>query len=128
MNEVSAVMYAGLLSVLATACGAGAPESRLESDEVEQLEGDYGGPDGRMDIFATHNDDEIRQVLDVYGIKFARYALSETIAGCPQHFPEADRKMWHAFDGEFYYIDGVGRPSRAYKFLPPIVAEARITS
>lgn len=36
--------------------------------------------------------------------------------------------MWQSFDGEFYYVDSSGRPAQAYKFLPPIVAESRISA
>src|SRR5262245_51916747 len=53
---------------------------------------------------------------------------SELISDCPKYFPSSDRSVWHSFDGEYYYIDGSGRPLQAYKYLPPIVAEARIDS
>jgi hypothetical protein len=36
--------------------------------------------------------------------------------------------VWQSFDGEFYFVDNAGRPSQAYKYLPPVVTEARITA
>lgn len=53
---------------------------------------------------------------------------SELISDCPMYFASADRSTWRAFDGEYYYIDSVGRPLQAYKYLPPIVTAPRITA
>jgi len=56
---------------------------------------------------------------------FARSAL---LTDCSRTFPAADRNTWHAFDGEFYFIEANGRPNRAYKYLPPVAEASRITS
>jgi hypothetical protein len=47
---------------------------------------------------------------------------------CPKFFEVSFRNAWHKISGEFYYIDGAGRPNRAYKDVPPIAAESRSES
>src|SRR5262245_23646 len=94
----------------------------LAEDPIQALENDLGGPDGVMDMFANNSDAKAREKLSDYGIE---YRTSELISDCPKYFPASDRNFWQSFDGEFYYIEGNGRPSRAYKYLPPIAAEAR---
>ncbi|WP_438026378.1 DNA/RNA non-specific endonuclease [Sorangium sp. So ce233] len=75
-----------------------------------------------MDLFENGSEDEIRSTLEEYGIG---YAVQELISDCPQYFPSGDRNVWHSFDGEHYYIDGSGRPHRAYAYLPPIATAPR---
>ncbi|WP_437761021.1 DNA/RNA non-specific endonuclease [Sorangium sp. So ce1389] len=101
------------------ACGA---DPIGGGEPLEQLERDFGGPDGVMDLFENGSEDEIRDTLEEYGIG---YATQELISDCPQYFPSGDRNKWHSFDGEHYYIDGSGRPSRAYAYLPPIASAPR---
>ncbi|MFL5354367.1 DNA/RNA non-specific endonuclease [Archangium sp.] len=94
-----------------------------------QVERDFGGPDGVMDFFQSHSEEEIRQMLAPYGIGYRVHNVSAMlISDCPKNFPSTDRSVWHNFDGEYYYIDASGRPNKAYKYLPPIVAAARIDS
>lgn len=45
---------------------------------------------------------------------------------CEPTFAEGDRETWHAFDGEYYFIEPHGRPNRAYKYLPAIAEAQRI--
>jgi len=111
-------------------------------DIVSQIEQDYGGPNGLMDFFVSHTEDEIRQAMAQYGVGYKVYDVgnvmgkidgigtvsSALISDCPKYFPSSDRNVWQNFDGEYYYIEGYGRPSRAYKYLPPIVAAPRIDS
>jgi hypothetical protein len=100
--------------------GCGAQD--LESDDLaSQIEQDFGGPSGLMEFFATHSQDEIRQAMDPYGVRFT----TQLITDCPQYFPSSDRNIWHNINGEYYFIEGSGRPSRAYAYLPPITAAAR---
>jgi hypothetical protein len=70
-------------------------------------------------------------MLALYGMEYVEHAVSyddKNIADCPQYFPASDRNTWHNFDGEYYFIDGSGRPKQAYKYLPPIAAAPRSSS
>jgi hypothetical protein len=103
----------------------------LGGEEVaRQLERDFGGPDGLMDFFQRHTQEEIRQALAAYGVGYRVHGnvTAALISDCPKYFPSTDRSIWHNFDGEYYYIDASGRPNRAYKDLPPISAAPRIDS
>lgn len=98
-------------------------------ERAAQLERDFGGPDGVMDFFASHSEEEIRSMLAAYDIGYRVHEVSEQlISDCVKNFPSGDRSVWHNFDGEYYYIDSSGRPNKAYKYLPPITAAARIDS
>lgn len=98
-------------------------------DIVSQIERDFGGPSGLMDFFLSHTEDEIRQAMAQYGVGYKVHDVGSVtaslISDCPKYFPSGDRSMWHNFDGEYYFIETYGRPYRAYKYLPPIVAEGR---
>jgi hypothetical protein len=96
---------------------------------VDQLEAELGGPGAVLDLFTTGTEADIRGTLARHGIAFQVHALgTEAVDGCPQFFPVADRDTWHDIGGEFYFVDESGRPSRAYTFLPPVIAEGRSTS
>jgi len=117
------------LLVFATfACGgAQPPKSPAPSDEkADRLEADFAGPSGLMQFFDSNSDRAIAAALDAHDIGFARN--DEALSACEPVFEEGVRETWHAFDGEFYYIEEHGRPSRAYKYLPPVVAADRIES
>jgi hypothetical protein len=75
-----------------------------------------------VDFFESHLEDEVREVLEQYGLG---YATQELITDCTQTFPSGDRSTWHSLNGEYYYIDSAGRPNKAYTYLPPIASEAR---
>ncbi|MBN1204725.1 MAG: DNA/RNA non-specific endonuclease [Myxococcaceae bacterium] len=108
---------------------------------VSQIERDFGGPDGVMEFFESHTEDEIRQAMAPYGVGFKLHTEDELqralesygvgdvtaalITDCPQYFPSSDRNTWHNINGEYYFIESSGRPHRAYAYLPPIVAAAR---
>lgn len=119
-----------------SACGGidpsqdGRPMDLGGEETAAQLERDFGGPDGLMDFFQSHSEEEIRQALATYGIGYQVHGrvTAEAISDCVKNFPSADRSVWHNFDGEYYYIDSSGRPNKAYKYLPPITAAARIDS
>jgi hypothetical protein len=99
------------------------------SEPVDQLEASLGGPGAVLELFTTGTDAEIRGALAPHGIQYQVHALGATsIEACPRFFGADDRSTWHALTGEFYFIDSSGRPSRAYSFLPPIAAEARMTT
>lgn len=117
MKAMSALLCASFLALVG--CAA---EPIGDGEPLDALERDFGGPDGVMDLFESGSEEEIRATLDEYGIG---YAVQELISDCPQYFPSGDRNVWHSFDGEFYYIDGSGRPYRAYAYLPPIAAAPR---
>jgi hypothetical protein len=96
------------------------------ADPIEELEADLGGPDGIADMFRGQSETEVRARLADYGIGYVVSALS--IETCPKFFEATYRNAWHNITGEFYYVDGSGRPSRAYKDLPPVADEARSES
>ncbi|MCY1082259.1 DNA/RNA non-specific endonuclease [Archangium lansingense] len=126
LNKLSVAAVFGL--VLG---GCGATELDLGGEGVaSQMEQDFGGPNGLMEFFQSHTEEEIREALKPYGIGYVvrGRVTEEAISDCPKYFPTGDRNIWHNFDGEYYLIDGSGRPSRAYKYLPPISAAARIDS
>jgi hypothetical protein len=100
------------LSLLLVSCTGGEP--------VEWFEWEQGGPEGVMDLFERSSEDEIRRVLAAYGIE---YSTRELISDCPKYFPSSDRNEWHDFNGELYFIEASGRPSRASSDLPPIQGE-----
>lgn len=113
------------IALAAVACG-GTSTITLEpgAEVVDQLEDEFGGPAGLMEFFDAAPESMIEEVLDSHDIGFVRHAL---LTDCFPTFPESDRNTWHAFDGEFYYVETHGRPNRAYKYLPPIVAAPRIS-
>ncbi len=118
----------GRLSVVAVfglwlgGCGVQEPDG---DDVAGQIERDFGGPNEVMEFFETHSEEEIQRTLAPYGVKYVTDGL---ISDCPQYFPSGDRNIWHSLNGEYYFIDGSGRPSRAYANLPPIATEARSDS
>ncbi|MEM7675765.1 MAG: DNA/RNA non-specific endonuclease [Myxococcota bacterium] len=106
-------------------------ESEPEDGLVALLEEDFGGPAGLMAFFSTSNESTTRDELALYGIGFTKHELTPelyAIDDCPQYFPSSDRNKWHAFNGEYYYVDSSGRPQRAYAYMPPIASEARSSS
>lgn len=136
-----------LLAALAGCSGSDDTQIPESTDSITQLEKDYGGPDGLRKFFDKSSPEQIQQALAPYGIGYVVHpyqaAAAETadtaaspsglaqpqlISDCVKYFPSADRNIWHNFNGEFYFIDTSGRPSRAYADLPPIAAQARITS
>ncbi|AKF86670.1 hypothetical protein MFUL124B02_31195 [Myxococcus fulvus 124B02] len=109
--------------------GCDAPGSDLGGDDVvRQLEQDFGGPSGLMAFFDSHTEEEVRGALKPYGVGYVLHGdvTGAAIRDCPKYFPSSDRNIWHNFDGEYYFLDTAGRPSRAYKNLPAIVAAPRI--
>ncbi|OJH34920.1 DNA/RNA non-specific endonuclease [Cystobacter ferrugineus] len=123
--SVIAVLGLGLVG-----CG-GVQDVDLGGDGVaSQLERDFGGPSGLMDFFESHTEEEIRQAMEPYGVGYINRGrvTAAVISDCPKYFPSGDRSIWHNFDGEYYFIDSAGRPNRAYKYLPPIVAAPRVDS
>jgi hypothetical protein len=109
--------------MLVTAVGCAAPAL---DDGPDALEADLGGPSGLMEFLSTSDAESIRDTLAAYGVGYELHATDDkNIADCPQYFPSSDRNKYHSFDGEHYYIDGSGRPQRAYKYLPPVAAASR---
>lgn len=103
------------------------PNDLLASrEQAERLERDFGGVDALVDFFRNNPESVVREALANYTIGYEVH--TQAITDCNQYFPAADRSVWHNFNGEFYYIDGSGRPNKAYTFLPPIAAEARSTT
>ncbi|HVG57572.1 MAG TPA: DNA/RNA non-specific endonuclease [Hyalangium sp.] len=116
MHKLSVAAMFGLILV-----GCGGDLDRGGDDLASQIEHDFGGPSGLMEFFATHSEQEIQRAMDPYGVRFTPALITD----CPQYFPSGDRNIWHNINGEYYFIDGSGRPSRAYAYLPPIAAAAR---
>jgi hypothetical protein len=127
---LSVAVMSGLFLI---GCGAAQDQDLGGEGPVSQLERDFGGPSGLMDFFESHTEDEIRRALAPYNIGYKTVTptpegAQALITDCPKFFPSGDRNIWHSLNGEYYYIDGVGRPNRAYSYLPPIAAEARSDS
>jgi hypothetical protein len=118
MRTLNKLSFVAVFGLFLAGCGPQEPES---GDLASQMEQDFGGPSGLMEFFATHSEEEIRRAMEPYGVGFT----PQLITDCPQYFPSGDRNIWHNINGEYYFIDGSGRPSRAYAYLPPIVAAAR---
>ncbi|GMU01768.1 hypothetical protein KH5H1_58880 [Corallococcus caeni] len=127
MHTLNKLSVAVVLGLLLGGCGA----TDLGGEDVtRQLEQDFGGPSGLMDFFDSHTEEEIREALTPYGVGYVAHGnvTAQLISDCPKFFPSTDRSKWHSFDGEYYYIDSVGRPNRAYKDLPKITAAPRVDS
>jgi hypothetical protein len=124
------------LSVLLAGCG-GAPQPAMSPGHaepptegtaeefataeiaVEQPPADLADPGELLALFETGAPED-------NGIRLERHdSATPAISGCPERFPDAVRDAWHAFNGEYYYIDPSGRPSGALIALPPIAAEPR---
>src|SRR5262245_37176381 len=118
-------MYRAIGYALGVAILVGGTAGCTADEPITALEEELGGPEGVMDMFEKNNEAKVRETLADYGIE---YRTSELISDCPQRFPASDRNVWHSFNGEFYYIEGNGRPYRAYSYLPPIAAEPRSDS
>lgn len=121
------------LLVMVTGCYvADDADVAAPADSATQLENDFGGPDGLRQFFDESAPEVIQQTLARYGIGYVVHPPqtpdSQLISDCVKNFPSSDRNIWHNFNGEFYYIDGSGRPNRAYADLPPITAAPRISS
>lgn len=140
----ASALLAILLAGLAACSGSDDTDTTEPTESVTRLETDYGGPDGLREFFDKSTPEQIQQALAAYGIGYVVHPYQtepaettaaadnlvqpQLISDCVQFFPSADRNIWHNFNGEFYFIDTAGRPSRAYADLPPIAAAARITA
>ncbi|HLL53913.1 MAG TPA: DNA/RNA non-specific endonuclease [Myxococcaceae bacterium] len=121
LNKLSVVAVLGLCLA---ACG---PQDPGGGDLVTQMEQDFGGPGGLMDFFESHSKEEIQLALAPYGAKYKDEGDIgiQAITDCPKYFASADRNVWHTINGKYYYVEGYGRPSRAYAYIPPIATAAR---
>jgi hypothetical protein len=142
MNRLPHVVALIALSLVALAGCSGSDDTDTSTpestDRITQLEKDHGGPDGLREFFDKSSPEQIQQALALYGIGYVVHPYQaepaddlvqpQLISDCVQFFPSTDRNIWHNFNGEFYFIDTAGRPSRAYADLPPIAAAARITA
>jgi hypothetical protein len=126
LNTLSVAVVFGLLLV-----GCGATEPDLGGESVaSQIERDFGGPSGLVEFFESHTEEEIQAAMAHYGVGYVirRDVTQAAISDCPKYFPSGDRNIWHNFDGEYFFIDSSGRPHRAYKYLPAIIAAPRLES
>ncbi|TQF11727.1 hypothetical protein FJV41_32795, partial [Myxococcus llanfairpwllgwyngyllgogerychwyrndrobwllllantysiliogogogochensis] len=129
MRALNKLFVAAVFVLMSGGCGV--TDTDLGGDDAaRQLEQDFGGPSGLMEFFEHHTEEEIREALKQYGVGYVIHGevSQAAIRDCPKYFPSADRNIWHNFDGEYYFIDTAGRPSRAYKNLPPITAAPRVDS
>ena len=104
------------------AAGCEITGQELADDPAQQLEDDFGGPTGLLEFFDSHSEDEIRQTLEAYELG---YVTQESITDCPKTFSSGYHSTWYSLNGEYYYINSSGRPSRAYSYLPPVASESR---
>lgn len=130
-NLIARVLSVVSVSTLLLACGA----EPLVSEQGDTLDGDLEpidrlerdlGQEGVMDLLQSGQHGEISALLQHYDIGYEVETKAWT--DCNKTFPSADRNKWHNVDGEHYYVEGNGRPSRAYKDLPPIAAAPRSDS
>lgn len=135
MRQLPCVL--ALMSVVTGCSLSEEADSAEPADSVTQLENDYGGADGLREFFDENSVEAVQLALAGYGIGYVVHPHQEAghapddlqlISDCVKYFPSGDRNTWHNFNGEHYFIDTSGRPSRAYADLPPIVAAARISS
>jgi hypothetical protein len=133
MKNFAKLMIFVFTGVLTAGCGSAAGVTD-EAETIESLESDFGGPDALMAFLESTNEQQVRAALGAYGMGYvvhdepADVQPYEVITDCPQYFPSSDRTAWHSLNGEFYYIDGSGRPSRAYTYFSPVASEPRATS
>ncbi|HEY0095239.1 MAG TPA: hypothetical protein VGB96_12985, partial [Archangium sp.] len=67
MSKLSAAAVFGLWL---GGCG-GVQEADLGGEEISsQMERDFGGPNGLMDFFESHTEEEIRQAMAPYGVGY----------------------------------------------------------
>jgi hypothetical protein len=144
MSTLSRLSVAAVFGFWLAGCGAQDLDGAQElggDDIISQLERDFGGPNGILEFFESHTEDEIRQALAPYGVGFKLHPVDEleralksygandvtaaAITDCPKYFPSSDRNTWHNINGEYYFIESGGRPYRAYGYFPPIAAAAR---
>jgi len=103
----------------------GAAESGLAETAVGQpaAAADLADPGELLALFESGSAEARR---DDHGIRLERHdASTPTISGCRERFPDALCGAWHAFNGEYYYVDSSGRPSGALTSLPPVAKEPR---
>jgi hypothetical protein len=116
-----------LLTLLLTlaACTQPTPklEAQLDPDFIHESE---AALDQLAELSRNSNSGELAQYLAGLGQGFKNHdAASTTISpmladGCPTRFDAPDRSTWHQINGGFYYIDSLGRPLRAYRYIPAI--------
>jgi DNA/RNA non-specific endonuclease len=132
MKQLPCVL--ALLGIFASCSLSEDDEAADPVDDVTRLENEFGGADGLRVFFDENSAEVIQQELAGYGIGYLVHPYQsgsddlQLISDCVRNFPGSDRNIWHNFNGELYFIDSSGRPSRAYADLPPIVAQARISS
>ncbi|WP_164010669.1 DNA/RNA non-specific endonuclease [Pyxidicoccus trucidator] len=129
MRTTNKLAVAAMLGLFLGGCGP--TDTNLGGEGVaSHLEQDFGGPSGLAGFFEGHSEEEIRAAMARYGVGYVVHGEVDAaaISDCPKYFPSSDRNVWHNFDGEYYFIDTAGRPNRAYKFLPKILAAPRADS
>jgi hypothetical protein len=100
------------------------PSPQLDPDSAQQSE-------AALDQFAEFSrsatGEQISQYLAKLGQGFQNHdtgTITPMLAdGCPTRFDAPDRSTWHQINGGFYYIDSLGRPLRAYRYIP-VIADA----
>ena len=122
-EHILRVLYAVVFVVLTAAvnlqCG-----DELPVDSLEQLEAEFGGTLNFAEFLASQDLNTVTDRLQSYNIRYYRNP-DEELHGCATMFSSDFHASWSFLNGEYYYVDYAGRPSRAYTFLPPIEAERR---
>lgn len=111
--------------LVSAACG--------ENDErhttgIEALEEAFGGPVDLAEYIQGNAPEDIIDTFEVFDVGYTAHAVTSSIRGCAEQFASSLRNRYHQIDGERYYIDSSGRPSRAYTYYPPIRSEGRSSS
>ena len=126
------LLVAAVSGLLLGACGG--TDADLGGESVaSQIERDFGGPSGLAEFFERHTEAEVQAAMAAYGVGYVIRedvvrpgdVQAQVISACVKNFPSTDRNVWHNYDGEYFFIDGSGRPHRAYKYLPLIQAAPR---
>src|SRR5688572_27393562 len=103
MRIINKLVVVAVFGLGLVGCGPVQDADLGGEDIVNQIERDFGGPNGLMDFFTSHTEEEIRQAMAQYGVGYKVHEVSAAaISSCSQYFPSTDRNFWHNFDGEYY--------------------------
>lgn len=114
-----------VLIVLVSVNGCGGDDGLDAQNGVDVLENTLGGPVGLADFVNRSPERSVIDTFSEYQVGYTESTMDNDIAGCPTVFESENSTSYHAFGGEYYYIDDSGRPDRVFVSYPPIAPEER---